>query len=84
MQVFFELDYWFIIKEYNSVKTRWKRYIVQSMCGKSTELPSVLLSPNLHMFKQYESSNFALFLTARWRNCYWQSLYVRLIFLVYI
>ena len=57
-ETFYLLDYWFIIKGYNSGTARLKRCIGQSKgkgLGVSTPSPSLLLPPNLHVFTYPEA-----------------------------
>ena len=57
-EIFYSLDYRFIIKEYNSGTARWKRCIGQGMGkGHLTSMPSswAPLSPNLQVFTNLEA-----------------------------
>ena len=57
------LDYWFIIKGYNSETARWKRYKGQDMWEDKASMPSVgtPLSPNLHLNTSLEALQTQLF-----------------------
>ena len=56
-EIFYLVDYQFIIKEYDSGIARWMRCIGQGMqkgCGASMLSPSMVLFPDLHMFTNLE------------------------------
>ena len=71
-ETFYLLDYWFIMKEYNSGTARWKKYIGQSMGkGHWASMPSLStpVFPNLHVFTPPEALQILSFWFFRGLHC---------------